>query len=332
MLKWYKIVLENGESPLYSIIFSLEGIDFMNNTGSAAQGKESSLLFNYSLAAFVIIVWSITFVSTKTLLRSLTPVEILFVRVLIATVIFYAAKPSLLKFGTLREEASYAAAGLLGTTIYFLGENFALDFGTASNVALLVSTAPMLTGVAAHFLTKNEQLTSRFVLGGLCCLLGVAMIVFNGHFILKLNPLGDLLAIIAALSFALYSVLVRNISGRVDMAKLTGKSFFYALISLLPFCFTPLISWRPEDYLKPEVIANLVFLGAIASAGCYLAWNLVIKRFGAVHANNLIYLTPPLVMLNASFLLHERITSCAALGAALVLAGVYISQTKAANS
>lgn len=290
------------------------------------ESSKNARAVSYGLAAAVIIFWSVTFVSTKTLLLYLTPTDILFCRVVIACALFVAAKPALLVPGRWSEEVLYMAAGVLGTTVYFLGENFALRFGTASNVALIVSISPMLTGVVAHFFSEGERFTKNFAVGSFFCLAGVVLIVCNGHFILKLNPLGDLLAFCAALSFAFYSVLVRRISGRVDMTMLTGKSFLYALISLLPFCFTPLIGCKAADLMRPVVFGNLLFLGAIASAAGYLAWNKVIKDLGAVRANDLLFLCPPLVMVNAAVLLHERITLFAVGGALLILIGVYIAQ------
>ncbi|MEG1603044.1 MAG: DMT family transporter [Cloacibacillus sp.] len=280
----------------------------------------------YWLAAAATIIWSITFVSTKLLLGHLSPTEILFYRIIIAYLIFFAMYPRRIKFGTLREECVFAMAGVLGISLYFMCENFALLYGTASNVALLVSTAPMLTGVVAHFCTKNEKMTKTFAIGSLFCLMGAFLIVFNGHFILKLNPLGDLISLAAALSFAFYSIIIRNINRDLSLIVITRKTFFYALLSMLPLTLTQLIQWRPDALFRWEVWANLLFLGAFASAFCTWAWSKVIWALGAVRANNLIYLTPPLVMINAAIILHERITVFAVAGGLLTLMGVYISQ------
>ena len=161
-------------------------------------------------------------------------------------------------------------------------------------------------------------------------LAGVFLIVFNGHFVLRLNPAGDMLAIMAALSFAFYSIIIRDLNrGVYSAVVITRKTFFYSLLSLIPLLFTPLFEWDPRVLMKKEVFSNLIFLGVFASALCFLLWNRVIWDLGAVKANSLIYLSPPLAMLSAAIVLHERITLFAGGGGLLILLGVYLSQKKA---
>ncbi|MEG1642104.1 MAG: DMT family transporter [Synergistaceae bacterium] len=152
------------------------------------------------------------------------------------------------------------------------------------------------------------------------------MIVFNGHVVLKLNPIGDVLAICAALSFVSYSLLVRKISTELPLILVARKTVFYSLVSLVPLLFTPLIEWKPDVLAKPVVVAHLLFLGVLASSFCLVLWNRVIWSLGAVKANNMIYLSPPVTMLAAALFLHEHITVFAVVGAVLILFGVYVSQ------
>ena len=288
--------------------------------------KKDGAALSYAMAMAAVTVWSVTFISTKYLLKFLLPAEILFCRVVIAYAIFVAMEPRLLKPRGLRAELPFIAMGLLGTTLYFLGEIFALKYGAASNVSLIVAVSPFLTGVAAHFLVRSERISKKFIFGGFFCLVGVALVILNGHFILKLNPAGDLLALGAALSFALYSIIVRNASSGCSAVELTRKSFFYALVTLLPLFFTPMMNWHPRVLLNVKILLNLAFLGGVASALCFLAWNKVIWALGAVKANNLIYFMPALTTIFAAVILKERITPFAVAGGALILAGVYISQ------
>lgn len=286
-----------------------------------------NIILSYSLALIVVFIWSVTFVSTKILLNYLSPTEILFYRYVIAYLLFVAASPKIMWPLSFRDEAKFALVGFLGVTLYFLFENFALSFSTASNVSLLVATAPMMTGIVSHFLTKNEKITVNFMYGCLFGLAGVFLIVFNGNFVLKLNPIGDILSIMAALSFAFYSIIIRDLNRALYSAiVITRKTFFYSLLSLLPLLFTPIFEWELGVLMKKEVFGNLIFLGVFASALCFLLWNKVIWELGAVKANNLIYLSPPLAMFSAFVVLDERITLFAVAGGLLILFGVYLSQ------
>ena len=159
-------------------------------------------------------------------------------------------------------------------------------------------------------------------------LLNVFLIVFNGHFILRLNPLGDLFAVLGALSFAFYSILIIKVNRGYSPIEITRKTFFYALLSLVPLLFTPAFHWKPAVLIRPNVLAHLTFLGVFASALCFIVWNKVIWSLGAVKANNLIYLTPPGTMLAAAVLIDEKITVFAVIGGLLILVGVYAAQAE----
>ena len=113
---------------------------------------------------------------------------------------------------------------------------------------------------------------------------------------------------------------------------ITRKTFFYSLLSLTPLLFTPLFEWDPGVLMEKEVFGNLIFLGVFASALCFFLWNKVIWQLGAVKANNLMYLVPPIAMLSAALVLEEKITLFAAAGGLLILIGVYFSQKRGPGS
>lgn len=280
----------------------------------------------YSLIAIgIIIIWSTTFVSTKILLQTLTPVEIMFYRYVLAYLVLLVVYPKHHSSGGLREELLFCGAGISGGTIYFLTENYALKYTLASNVGLLVATAPMLTAIAAHFLVKNEPFNRSLGLGFLVAFAGAFLVIFNGHFVLKLNPYGDFLAIAAACSWAFYSILVKKIGNRYHSIYITRKIFFYSLLTMIPILFVTDFHWELTRLYSMPVIANLLFLGILASSICFLLWSKVIWKLGAVQANNFIYLVPLVTMLASIIVLSEQVTFFAVLGGLLILAGVYIS-------
>lgn len=280
---------------------------------------------HYAAALFVAFIWSITFVFTKVLLSELSPLEILVYRYMLAYLYFVAIDPRFEKPQGWLVESKFALAGLLGVTLYFLAENYAIYYGTPSNVALLVVISPLFTGVLAHFMTDGERFTKRFLAGGAIAFTGVFLVVFNGSFVLKLNPLGDLLAISASVIFAFYSILLKNFAKSYSAVLITRRSFFYALIFMLPLTFSPSFRWAPATLLKPPVFLNLAFLAVVASSYCFMLWNRVIWCLGAVKANNLLYLVPLMTMAASALLIGERITVFAGAGALLILLGVYIS-------
>ncbi|MCF0174915.1 MAG: DMT family transporter [Bacteroidales bacterium] len=156
-------------------------------------------------------------------------------------------------------------------------------------------------------------------------LIGVALVVFNGQFILKLNPIGDALTFGAVILWALYSVIIVWLK-KYPTAMITRKIFFYGLVTMLPYFifFPPTLT--KEMFLATGSISSLIFLSVIASFGCYYAWNLVIEKIGPVTSTNYLYLNPIAAMLISVPVLGERITALSILGSVLIIGGMYLAQ------
>ena len=282
----------------------------------------------YILAILVIIVWSSTFISTKVLLSAFTPVEILVYRFALAYLLLFIVYPHVHRPESLKTELKLFFAGVTGGSAYFLAENFALSYSYASNVALLVSTAPIITAVLAHFLLKGEGIRRRAYVGAVIAFSGAALVILNGKFVLRLNPLGDLLAIASALSWAIYSVIVRDLDTKYSSYYITRKIFFYTLLTISPVLFLSPARFDFSPLLDIRLSANLLFLAVFASCGAYVVWNRVIWSLGATKANNLIYFIPLLTLVESVALLGEPLTPYALAGAALIFSGVYITSRR----
>jgi drug/metabolite transporter (DMT)-like permease len=282
------------------------------------------------LAFLVVVVWGTTFISTKVLLiNGLSPESIFFYRFLLAYFGIWLFAGKRLFAHNLKDEFFFLLLGISGGSFYFLVENYALKITLASNVSLIVCTAPILTAVLTHWILKTEKLTRQLLQGSFIALLGVAFVVYNGSFILELNPLGDFLSFLAALFWAFYTIIFKSVSDRYSTLFITRKIFFYGLLTILPaFIINPLAT-DGEVLLQPVVWGNLLFLGAVASLTCYFLWNVTVKKLGTVRTTNYIYFIP-IVTLIASFvaLPDEKITFIALIGAALILIGVVLSGQK----
>ncbi len=276
------------------------------------------------IALFVVAIWGTTFVSTKVLLfAGLSPEDIMFFRFLLAYIGIWLFGKNRLFAKTWQDELLFLLLGIFGGSFYFITENTALKFTLASNVSLIVCTAPLFTAVFSHFMLKNEKLSARIINGSILAFLGMALVVFNGHFVLKLSPVGDLLSLSAALCWAFYTIILKRVSSRYNSLFITRKVFFYGLVTIIPvFLFHPLTT-NPEILSSPVVWGNLLFLGLIASLFCYFAWNVVIKKLGAIRATNYIYLNPLATLITSSLIIHEKITGIALAGAVLILIGVF---------
>ena len=278
-------------------------------------------------ALFTAVVWGTTFISTKVLLRSFQPVEILFFRFVMGFLALLIANPHRLKTKNIRQELTYAAAGLCGICLYYLLENIALTYTLASNVGVIISIAPFFTAILTHLLMRSEErLRLPFFIGFLAAMAGIALISFPGSS-LELNPMGDLLAVLAALVWAVYSLLTRKISSFGNPVILsTRRTFFYGILFMLPalllFDFSPELS-RLAD---PACLLNLLYLGLGASALCFVTWNFAVTQLGAVKTSVYIYMVPVITVITSVLILHEALTVFSVIGTVLTLAGLILSE------
>ena len=289
--------------------------------------KNYEQIKGHSAAAVTIVIWGTTFVSTKVLLRSFTPVDILFIRFLIGFTVLLAVCPKRLKTNNIKHELLFAAAGLCGITLYYLLENIALVYSTASNVGVIVSAAPLFTALISHFITKNEALSPGFFIGFAAAGAGIAIISFDGASAPELNPLGDILALAAAAVWAVYSVLTKKTSELEQTVILTTRrTFLYGIIFMLPALFFSGSSLSAEAFMQPENILNILYLGAGASALCFVTWNTAVTKLGAVKTSVYIYAVPVITVIASGAVLNEPFTPALASGTALTLAGLIISE------
>ena len=205
---------------------------------------------------------------------------------------FNALKAILHRARNFLDELGIFALSLSGITLYYYFENTALTYTLAANVSIILAAAPVFTAILAHVFTRDEKLSPRTWAGFFIAITGVVLVVFNGTFVLKLNPAGDVLSLLAALSWAVYSVLLKRYVEHYDNGILTRKMLFYASILTLPAVLAGNGLPSPEPLAKGEVVFCLLFLGVLGSANCYITWNKAIERIGVVNTNNYIYLNP----------------------------------------
>jgi len=290
---------------------------------------ETGGIKGHGAAFLTVFVWSTTFVATKILLVDFKPVEILFYRFCIGLLALLVVCPRRLKGTSKRQELTFMAAGLFGVTLYYLFENNALTFSAASNVGVIISVAPFFTALLASWFLDGEKPGTNFYLGFLAAIAGISLISFNASTVFRLNLAGDLLAVAAAFCWAAYSILARKISGfGYGTILTTRRILFYGLVFLLPVLFFSDFELGLERLARPVYAFNILFLGLGASALCFVSWNFAVKILGAVRTSVYIYLGPVITVATSVIVLRERITWMSALGTALTLAGLFLSERK----
>ena len=281
------------------------------------------------LSVLCVLAWGTSFLVSKSLLDKISPVQLMLLRFVIAWLAIWLIYPKW--HFNWREEGRFIVLALAGNTLYYLAENTALRLTLASNVSILVSAAPIASALMLRFFERNERLSKRQIAGIGIAFFGVLFVVFNGVFVLKLSPLGDLLALAAAFLWALYGFLAKRIMDSCDAFLSTRKLMFYGIVTAAPLLLFEDGGFGNVGLLKFGDVCGLLYLGLICGALGYLMWNEAIAQIGAMKANLYVYAVPVVTMIAAAVFLDERITWGGAVGVVLVLGGMLLSSVGRKN-
>jgi len=290
-------------------------------------------VFGYFLAGVAVVVWAATFVATKYLLNDFSALEIQYFRFLLAYAVLWTVYP---KRGEVRkgDEWLFFFLGMTGAAFYQMLENCALYYSTASNVSIIVAAAPVMTAVLGRFWLKIK-LRPSFWPGLLLAMAGIVLVSTRGNFNLHLHPLGDFLAFLCMLCWGFYSIVMDKLNAKgYNQFLQIRRSFFWALVMLLPlFALSQVeglqglfgLSFDFSRFLRLKFLLPLLFLGVLASAVSFVAWNKASQMIGTVKCAVGIYLCPVITMLLAWAMLGEAPCFMSLLGTAMILFGVFIT-------
>ncbi|MBO4815281.1 MAG: DMT family transporter [Muribaculaceae bacterium] len=277
------------------------------------------------LALLVVLVWGVSFINTKVLLgRGVTPTEIYVYRFIIAYVGILAICRFKVRFCGWHDELLMAVCGLTGGTAYFIMQNVALDLTLVSDVVVLVAVNPLFTTLLAAMFLKEEHFTWSKVLGSLIAFLGVGVLTFHKGFVWGDGLLGDILSVLAALAWAIYSVIIKRLNSRHTTLEITRKTFFYGILSGLPFLLCQDTLTPLSTLFEPEIVGHMLFLSLVCSMLAFFWWGRVTKGIGAISSSTYLYLDPIVSLAAAAIVLDERIGLVGLAGCALILLGIII--------
>ena len=167
------------------------------------------------------------------------------------------------------------------------------------------------------------------IIGALVAIVGVVLVVLNGQLTFHLNPLGDLIALAAALMWAVYSILIKKYTEQYDNFLVTRRVMLWAFITAVPLML--LTDGMPDLhplFTQTNVLLSWLFLGVFGNAVCFAIWNIAFQRLGVVITNNYLYASPFVTLVVGYLLLDEQITVMSVIGAVLITVGVIVALKK----
>ena len=284
------------------------------------------------LLIFVMFILATVFPATKHLSKDISPATIAFFRYFWGTIplipFFIVENRRNRRALNYRDVLVMFGLGVLGIALFSICYNFGLKLSTAYNGSLLINSQPIFTTLLATLIIKEDFSGVRIV-GALAGVAGVYLIVAGG---LRLGDIltheyfwGNLILLGGALSISIYSILLKRYVIRYGGFIPTFLSMLSGAVVLLVAAII-IDGNRFFQGITPRSWSLLIYIGVIGTALVYPLFNLALKATGVVRAVGFKLLIPVFAVALSVFLLGERPGLFTYVGAAVVIASVYLIQ------
>ncbi|MDP4177973.1 MAG: DMT family transporter [Bacillota bacterium] len=274
------------------------------------------------LAILIMIMWGLSYLSTKVVVNEVEPLLCAFYRFVISTIIlFVILKVKYPEEKILKEDRFRLIFGaFLGVTLYFFFENYSIKYTSASNVSILLSAIPVFTLISQRIIFK-EKLTLKKLAGAILSAIGIIIIIASKDKVslFSKGTLGDLMAIAASVCWVAYNMVTCKFKGNYKSITITAYQSLWGCIFLSPSLFLSHITIP-----SVKVILNTVYLGVFCSCIAYVLYVYCLEHLGPTVLTTYINLQPIVSVVSAWILLSEKITIYQVAGSGIIIIGVFL--------
>jgi len=289
------------------------------------------------LAVLATIIWSGNFVVARGVIKEIPPISLAFYRWLTGTLIIapFAFKHFKREQKIIFSNWKYIFwVALFGITLYNTLIYFAGKYLPAVNLALIGTTSSPVMSIILAAVFLKEAIKPLRIIGIIVCIAGILLLLSGGswqkliHF--HFSP-GDWWILLAALSFAIYNILVRKKPAGISPLSFLFATFTLGTLMLLPAFIIEASNTGPIIW-SPSLISMILYLGLGNSVLSFLFWNAAIARLGAGRTSLFGNLIPIFSSIEAVLFLGEEITSIHIISGILVIGGLVIANLRKSNS
>jgi drug/metabolite transporter (DMT)-like permease len=279
-------------------------------------------------ATLAVVIWGASFIATKLALRELAPVVLVWLRFAMGVAVLGLAVAARRQFAlpSRKEVGYFALLGFIGITFHQWLQSTALQTSLASTTAWILAASPVFMA-ALGWLVLREKLGAQRVLGIALAAAGVLLVVARGDWralsIGRFGAPGDVLILISALNWAVFSVL-----SRPGLLRHPATRMMFYVITAGWILSTPLL-WTGPGLSQVRALSAagwlaVGFLGVFCSGLAYVFWYDALKAMPASQLGVFLYLEPLVTLLVAAVVLGEAAVWSALAGGATILLGVWL--------
>lgn len=274
-----------------------------------------------SLAASI---WGGMYVVVKVVVEVVPPLELVWARYAIAAIVLLLIA-RLLKHSWKVARKDWGILffiALIGNTISIVTQEMGTMLSTAQMGAIITSTTPAFMVVFAFVLLK-ERITWKKCVSVALATCGVFVIVGtsdNG----ETTQLGGMYLIIAALTWALMSVLIKKVPRHYSQIVFTMYASIIAVVLLTPFVIPNLDQLDWQRVVEPNIFGGLMYLGVMSTAVGFFLWNKGLQLMNASSGGLFFFFQPIVGAFLGWLLLGETIGGSFVIGTCLIFSGVFL--------
>jgi len=227
----------------------------------------------------------------------------------------------------------YILLGITSVTIFNSIVYYSLNFTQVISGVLMISTIPVMIMFISSIL-KIERTNIFQILGVICSFIGVILIITKANFDLLVNldfNKGDLTMVLAMLSWATYSALLKKRKHELSQLSLLEVIITFGLIFLIPIYITE-YSLGFEITLNKPFILVLIYVVLFPGLAAFICWIKGISLIGPNRSGVFLHLMPILSALMAMIIFKEKFMLYHLLGAFFILSGIILSNRKSTNA
>lgn len=278
-----------------------------------------------------VVFWGVTFIWTRQVLDYYSPMTIVFIRLVLATLLLGGFSIQVKKLQKIERNdmKKFFLLAFFQPFLYFVGEGYGIKYTSSSIAAIVISTIPLFTPIGAYIFFK-EKLSRMNIVGLLVSFFGVMVIILEKEIAANTENLafGMLFLVMAVLAALGYSVLIKQLTERYNVHSINTYQNIFGSIFFIPWMVLFGIGEIVNTAINLKVVFTLIELAVFGSVLAFVFFTIGIRELGISKASAFNNAIPVVTVVAAYFWLGEIITAQKLLGMGIVLTGLFLAQIK----